>query len=181
MKIQTQRLIIRPFKALDAQRIYEVCSDYDIAKMTLSLPIPYLLEHAVGFIDYAKKALKQETSYECAVCYKDNPNKVIGCIGITNINKVAKRAELGWWVDKAEWNKGIATEAARAVINFAFKQLNLHTLHARHFECNPASGRVMQKCGMKYVGTLRDFESRLGKFNNVLYYDIIDTEFEFVD
>ncbi|MBQ3047682.1 MAG: GNAT family N-acetyltransferase [Clostridia bacterium] len=179
MDIQTERLIIRSFKPADAKRVQEVCNDYDIAKTTLSLPIPYTIDHAKAFIEYTINSAKENISYEGAICFKDNPEKVIGCIGITNINKIAKRAELGWWVAKEEWNKGIATEAAKAIINFAFDKLKLHTLCARHFENNPASGRVMQKSGMSFVGKMRDYESRLGEYHNVLYYDIVDSEFNF--
>ena len=177
MNIQTDRLIIRPFKKDDYKRIYEVCSDFDVAKMTLSMPIPYYEENAKGFIDYTLQAIKEKTSYECAICYKENPDRVIGCIGVMHIDSTAKRAELGWWVDKAEWNKGIATEAAKAVINYCFESLKLHTVFARCFEINPASGKVMQKCGMTYVGKMRDFECRLGEYKNVLYYDLVDKDY----
>ena len=174
--IETERLIIRPFKDEDYKRVYEVCNDYELAKTTLGIPIPYTEENAKTFIEKTKKRLEDNISYELAVCFKENPNKVVGCVSLVGINPVARKAEMGYWVARELWGKGIATEAARAIIKFGFEKLNLHSIMARYFNENTASGKVMQKCGMKYVGIMRDNEFRLDEFHDVVYYELIETD-----
>ena len=62
------------------------------------------------------------------------------------------------------------------MLEFGFKKLGLHSIIARYFDINPASGRVMEKCGMKYVGTIRDHEFRFDKYYNVGYYEITEDD-----
>lgn len=172
--IETERLIIRPFKNSDYKRIQQICNDYEVAKTTLSLPIPYTEDNAKSFIDYTLKSLEDNISYELGICLKNNPENIIGCIGVFNLNKISKKAEIGYWIDRNHWKQGIATEATKAIIDFAFNKLNLHSIIARFFEVNPASGKVMEKSGMKYVGKMHDHEFRLGNFHNVIYYEILN-------
>ena len=173
---ETERLIVRKFTAADASDVYECCNDYDVIKTTLGLPWPYTLGMASGWIKNQIERQKNNQSYEFAICLKNNPNKVIGCVGLLDINSNAKRAEMGYWVCKKLWKQGIATEAAKGMLNWGFKTLGLHSVIARYFDINPASGKVMQKCGMRYVGTIRDHEVRFGKFYNVGYYEIIESD-----
>lgn len=176
MKIETKRLIIRPFKSSDYERVATVCNDYDVAKTTLAIPHPYTEDNAKDFINYTLEATKAKQSYEYAICFKEDPSFVIGCVGLMNINYNAKKAELGYWIDKLHWGKGVATEASIAMIRFAFDYLKLHSVIARHAVHNPASGKVMKKCGMTYVGLFREHEYRDGKFYDVDYYEILASD-----
>ena len=65
------------------------------------------------------------------------------------------------------WGRGYATEAARAVIEYGFSVLNLHRIYAMHFSRNPASGRVMEKCGMVHEGRFREHVRKWGVFEDV--------------
>ncbi len=174
--IETERLIIRQFKDEDYKRVYEVCNDYELAKTTLGMPIPYTEEDAKHFIEKSKQRIAENKSYDLAVCFKNEPNKVVGCVSLVGINPVARRAEMGYWTARELWGKGIATEAACAIIKFGFEKLNLHSIMARHFKNNPASGKVMQKCGMTYIGTMRDNEFRLNEFHDVVYYELLESD-----
>ena len=178
MIIETERLIIRPFVESDYKRIYEVCNDFEVAKTTLSLPIPYTEEDAKSFITYTLNSAKENNYHEYGICFKDDPNNIIGCIGLCSISSRSLKAELGYWIDRNHWKKGIASEAAKAIINFAFKELKLHSVFARHFDMNPASGKVMQKIGMTYVGKMREHEQRLGKYYDVIYYETIASDYD---
>ena len=173
---ETKRLIIRRFKMEDAFDIYESCNDFEVAKTTLGIPWPYTIEMAEGWIGKLGPREEAGSSYEFAICLKENPNKIIGCIALTDVNPKAKRAEMGYWVNRKHWRKGIATEAAKFMINFGFDTLGLHSIIARYFDINPASGRVMEKSGMKYVGTIRDHEFRFDKYYNVGYYEILESD-----
>lgn len=174
--IETERLIIRRFTPLDAKHVYDCCNDYDVVKTTLKMPWPYTMEIAEGWINKQIQNENDGENYELAICFKNDPKKVIGCIALLNIKSEPKRAELGYWVGKKYWRQGIATEAARAMIEYGFNKLGLHSIIARYFDINPASGRVMQKCGMTYVGTMRENEIRFGKYQNVGYYEILESD-----
>ena len=173
---KTERLIIRRFSADDANDVYFCCNDFEVAKTTLGLLWPYTYEIASKWVSTRNEKEEEKVAYEYAICFKENPNKVIGCIALTDINPRAKRAEMGYWVGRKYWNQGIATEAAKGMIEFGFKKLGLHSIIARYFEINPASGRVMKKCGMTYVGTIRDHEYRFDKYYNVGYYEMLKTD-----
>ena len=71
--------------------------------------------------------------------------KIIGAIGLHDRND--DKAELGYWIAVPFWNKGYATEAASAILNFGIKELKFHKIYATHFIHNPASGRIMEKIG----------------------------------
>ena len=173
---ETERLIVRRFTPNDANDVYECCNDFEMVKTTLGLPWPYTFEMAKSWVEVQPQREEEGISYEFAICFKDNPNKVIGCMALIDVNPRAKRAELGYWVNRNYWKQGIATEAAKGMINFGFDKLGLHSIVARHFDINPASGRVMQKCGMTYVGKMRDHEARFDKYYNVGYYEMLSTD-----
>ncbi len=176
--IETNRLIIRNFVDKDSVDVYECCNDFEVVKTTLGMPWPYTLDVAQGWISGHSQNQKEGKSYEFAICLKENPDKVVGCVSLIDINPKAKRAEMGYWVGRLYWKQGIATEAAKAMVEFGFKKLGLHTIIARFFDINPASGRVMEKCGMKYVGTIRDHEFRFDQYYNVKYYEIVESDLE---
>jgi RimJ/RimL family protein N-acetyltransferase len=173
---ETERLIIRRFTLEDANSVYECCNDYEVIKTTLGLPWPYTKKIAESWISKLSEREEIGTSYEFAICFKENPNKVIGCISLMDINNNAKRAEMGYWVGRKYWKQGIATEAAKFMINYGFEFLGLNSIIARYFDINPASGKVMQKCGMKFVGIIREHEFRFDKYYNVGYYEILKAD-----
>lgn len=173
---ETERLVVRPFTLNDVTDVYNCCNDYDVIKTTLGLPWPYERGMAQTWIENQVERQNNNQSYEFAICFKENPNRVIGCVSLLGVNNAAKRAELGYWVCKPLWKQGIATEAARGMLKWGFKTLGLHSVIARYFDINPASGRVMAKCGMTYVGTIRDHEVRFGKYHNVGYYEMIESD-----
>ena len=87
-----------------------------------------------------------------------------------------KMAEIGYWIGKPYWSQGYCTEAAREVVRYGFEVLNLNRIQARHMTKNPASGRVMEKVGMKYEGRLRQSLLRWDQFEDVAIYSILRDE-----
>jgi [ribosomal protein S5]-alanine N-acetyltransferase len=85
---------------------------------------------------------------------------------------------LGYWIGKPYWGRGFCTEAARAVLRYAFTELGLNRVHAYHFHHNPASGRVLQKIGMTHEGLLRQHVKKWGQFIDNELYSILRSEFE---
>ncbi len=174
--IETNRLIIRSFTKTDAKAIYEACNDFDIFKTTLGIPSPYTLDDANNFIEYTNNAISNQKSFELAITLKENVDQVVGCISLMGIKRPTNKAELAYWVAKKYWNNGIASEAAKAIIEYGFNTLHLHSIFARFLDNNPASGNVMKKIGMQYVGKMRESEYKLGQYYDVHYYEILKSD-----
>ena len=83
---------------------------------------------------------------------------------------------MGYWIGLPYWNNGYCTEAARAVVDFAFTDLGLHRIFAHHLVRNPASGRVMQKIGMRFEGIHRDAIKKWDKYEDIAAYAILADE-----
>jgi RimJ/RimL family protein N-acetyltransferase len=109
-----------------------------------------------------------------AICLagKSKQGTLVGAVGL-EINSAHERAEMGYWVGKTFWGSGYCTEAAEAVIDFGFKQLGLNRVIAYHMLRNPASGRVMEKLGMKQEGVLKQHVKKWGTFEDVALYGIL--------
>lgn len=82
-------------------------------------------------------------------------NEVIGNISVVEVKEKVNATEIGYCMGKAWWGKEIMPEALAAVIDYLFNEVGMNRVAARHDGNNPKSGRVMQKAGMKYEGTLR--------------------------
>lgn len=172
--ITTERLTLRPFELSDADRVCDFCNNYNIYKSTLTLPYPYPLDSAISWIRTHEDNFNNNESYEFAITDK-NTNELYGAMGLTN-NKIHKNGELGYWIGEEYWGNGFATEAAIAVIEFAFSEKHYHKVYARYFASNPGSGRVMEKCGMEKEGLLLQHIYKENKFEDLIYYGIVNTE-----
>ena len=84
---------------------------------------------------------------------------------------------MGYWIGKPYWNHGYCTEAAQTLLRYAFDVLHLNRVQARHMTKNPTSGRVMQKAGMQYEGTLRQSLRRWGAYEDAAVYAALRTEY----
>jgi RimJ/RimL family protein N-acetyltransferase len=150
--ISTDRLTLRPYRSEDAPRVRALADDYDIAKMVASFPHPYpegLAESWIGTHDTLRAARK---GYPFAI---EVDGEVVGSIGVEDTGN--GDFELGYWLGRAYWNKGLATEAATAVLRFAFGWRALPYLRSRFITENRASARVLDKAGFLATGRERLF------------------------
>lgn len=172
--LETKRLILRPFNIDDASEVQKLAGDREIAKTTLNIPYPYEDGMAEEWINTHQEAFKKGKIFTLAIVHKQE-NYLIGAIGLT-INKEFEHGEIGYWIGKPYWGKGYCTEATNDVLNYGFNKLELNRIFARHMKNNPASGRVMQKVGMKLEGTLKQHVKKWGEFQDILYYGILKDE-----
>jgi RimJ/RimL family protein N-acetyltransferase len=172
--LQTQHLILRPFNLFDAPEVQRLAGDRDIAAMTLLIPHPYADGMAEEWIKAHPKAFEEGISINFAVVLRKD-EKLCGAIGL-GIDKKNSNAELGYWIGKPYWGRGYCTEAAKAILKYGFEVIGLNRIYATHFPHNPASGRVMQKIGMRYEGCLRQHIHKWGKFEDVWQYGILKSE-----
>jgi len=98
----------------------------------------------------------------------------IGSSGFHDISSEHHRLMMGYVLNRKYWDKGYMTEAVREMIRFAFEEMSMHRVAANCDLENVRSARVMERCGMKLEGTLRDYEIRHGTFVSTKTYAIIN-------
>jgi ribosomal-protein-alanine N-acetyltransferase len=102
---------------------------------------------------------------------------VIDTIGLMNVNKPNRSAEIGYSLSRAYWNRGLMTEALNAMLRYCFEVLQLNRVEAQHEVENPASGAVMRHAGMRHEGTLRKRIYNKGQFRDMELYAILKEEY----
>lgn len=158
--LETERLRLRPWRSEDAPRLADIVNVYEIAANTLTIPHPYHLSDAEAFIAKTRTSIQEGTVYSLCVTLKSEGVPIGSCgIGLTAKHR---RGEIGYWIGKAYWGQGYASEAARRIVQFGFERLKLMRIQATYFPENPASRRVMEKAGMVYEGTLRNYVQKWG-------------------
>lgn len=172
--LETERLILRPFRLTDPADVQRMAGDRAIAETTATIPHPYPDGAAEAWIATHPDRFASGDSVTFALTRRDD-GALLGAIGL-EINAQMQRAELGYWVGKPYWNQGYCTEAARAVLRYAFEARGLRRVFAQHYGRNPASGRVMLKAGMQPEGTLRQHTLKWGAVDDVLVYGVVRGE-----
>ena len=171
--LETERLILRPLSLADAPAVKELAGEREIADTTLNIPHPYEDGVAERWISTHQERYEKDRGLSLAIVLRET-HALIGAIGM-NTNAAHENAEIGYWVGKPYWNRGYCTEAARAIVAYGFDALKLHRIYAHHLSRNPASGRVMQKIGMRHEGTLRQHIKKWGVFEDVEVYGLVKT------
>jgi len=172
--VETERLILRPFRLTDAADVQRLAGDRAIAETTAAIPHPYPDGAAGEWIASHPDRFARGESVTFAITRRED-SALLGAIGL-EINAEMQRAELGYWVGKPHWNQGYCTEAARAVVRYAFGTLGLRRVFAQHYGRNPASGRVMQKADLHHEGTLRQHTVKWGTVDDMEIYGVVRSE-----
>lgn len=173
--LETTRLILRPFTLDDAPVVQRLAAAREIAATTANIPHPYEEGMAEAWISGHQARFEAGQLLNFAIVRRAD-HTLLGAIGL-HFNQAHANAELGYWMGLPYWGEGYMTEAAGAVVRYAFEVLNLNRVFACHFVRNPASGRVMQKIGMVYEGCLRQHVLKWGQFEDMAYYGILKSEY----
>jgi len=174
MKINGNKIILRTLRAADAVSLFQNAKDKDIAKYTL-LPHPYTLKNAKDFIKITKKNQRQKKAFELGIELRET-HSIIGMISLMNIDWKNKNAELGYWLGKKYWKKGIMTEAIQLLLQYGFTTSKLERVYAKVLHPNIASAKLLEKSGFRYEGKLRRSTLRRGKWYDDLCYGILKNE-----
>jgi RimJ/RimL family protein N-acetyltransferase len=141
---------LRPFGPRDAPRVQLLAGEREVAAMTALIPHPYPDGAAEAWIAGQPREQAAGREYTYAITSSDD-GALVGAIGLRPV--ATEHGNLGFWIGRPYWGRGYATAATRAVIALAFGLLDIDALTAAHLARNPASGRVMEKCGMILLGT----------------------------
>ena len=148
--METERLILRPWRESDAEALFKYASDPDVGPRA-GWPPHKSVEESLQII---KTVFNTPTMW--AVELKET-GEAIGCVGylpasVSNLQIPEDQCEVGYWIGKPYWGRGICTEALRLVIDYCFNVKHFTVLWGDFFPSNPASGRVMTKCGFIDTG-----------------------------
>ena len=149
MFARTERLLLRPGWAEDAPALFEGIADEAIVRNLASAPWPYRLSDAEAFL-----ATERDPAEPAMLIFRrtEAEPQLVGTIGFGR--RPDGEIEFGYWIARPFWGRGYATEAGRAVLDFARETLRLRRLEAGHFLDNPASGRVLEKLGFRPTGEI---------------------------
>lgn len=178
-RIETERLLLRPFEEKDLDDFYEYAKVEGVGE-------------AAGWQHHADKAESKQIldmfiseKHTFAIVLKDS-GRVVGSLGIESCGRACALQifcegknvnELGYVLAKDMWGRGLMTEAVRAVIDFVFEKLNLDAVTCGHFVQNDRSRRVIEKCGFKYL-TKSVYKTKLGTEEDCLYYAVLRNDWE---
>lgn len=175
-RIETDRLILRRYKIEDADAMYKNwASDSEVTKFLTWQPHPSVDVSRSIIEDWLKK-YSDEKYYQWAIVLKDNGNEPIGDISVGHMNEDISMVHIGYCLGRAWWRRGIMSEALKAVTDFMFDTVEVNRVESRHDPRNPNSGKVMQKCGMKYEGTLRSADRNNQGICDACYYALLRSE-----
>lgn len=170
MRLVTDRCVIRPYTLNDLDALVEHANDPEVAAMLRDrFPHPYTRECGQQFL---AAATAQDPPESFAI---DVDGVAIGGIGVHPCDDVMRHsAEIGYWVGRKFWGRGLASAALLAVVGHVFREGRFCRLNAHTFEGNDASGRVLEKAGFVCEGRLRKAVFKGGRLLNAVLYGLVD-------
>lgn len=175
-EIGTDRLLLRKVTMRDAMDIHRYARDKEVARHVLWEVHASLMETR-GYVRYLLYQYRNGDPGSWGIVLRET-GKVVGTIGYMSYSADNATVEVGYSLAREQWGKGLMTEALTAVIDETFRTLTLHRIEAMHFTDNPASGRVMEKCGMTHEGHLRERICCKGVFRDVEMWGILRKDWE---
>lgn len=148
--METERLILRRWRDSDAETLFKYASDPELGPRAGWPPHKSVAES----LQIIRTVFGGDTMW--AVELKVT-GEAIGCVGYltaehSNLNIAVNHCEVGYWIARPYWGKGICSEAMRRVVDYCFEEKGFAVLWGGYFPDNPASGRVMEKCGFSHTG-----------------------------
>lgn len=163
--LYTERLILRPMRASDAPDMYRYACREDVTTYLLWSPHPSV-SYTKEYLQYVETRYELGDFFDWAITERVG-GRMIGTCGFTSIDAPNDAGEIGYVLNPEFHGKGIATEAARAVLCFGFEVVGLHRIEARFMQGNTASRGVMEKLGMTFEGYRHDALFVKGSYRTV--------------
>ena len=175
-RLETDRLILRKFEEDDYKEMFDNwASDEEVPKY-VRFKIHKTYDDTKTIID--KWLGKYETGCFNWVAELKETKEIIGNIEVISISERNNNCELGYVFGSKYWGNGYATEIVKKVIDYLFEEYNFHLIEAKHHSPNLASGRVMEKCGMKKECSLRErrYNENTNSYDDLIMYSITKDE-----
>lgn len=174
--IETQRLILRKIEMNDANRMFEfIFSDHRVMDNLIKGPHQSITETINRLTEITNQYVSEKFCY-WGIEVKES-GELIGTIDLFNFNEDTENCEVGYNIGFNWWNNGYGTEALHAVVEFAFRIMDIHKISATHNIDNPASGKIMLKVGMKREGIIRHMIRKNNQYKDCGIYGILQQEY----
>lgn len=159
--IRTARFLLRKFEESDLRNVFSGLSHPEVIKyygVSFSTP-EETLEQMKWYTDLEETGAGRWW----AICSAEN-SEFLGAAGFNNLSKTHRKAELGFWLLPENWGKGIIQETIPQVLEYGFKDLNLHRVEALVETGNSNSAKALLKLGFEKEGLMKDCEIKNGRF-----------------
>lgn len=156
-EIETDRLLLRRFVNEDAKAMYDNWASDDQVTKYLTWPSHTDVSMTQSSVKNWVEGYEDASQYKWAITLKDNPGEVIGDISVVAISEHRQECEIGYVLGHKFWSQGYMSEAMKAVSHYLLIEADFNRVEALHDVANPASGKVMQKAGLQYEGTHRQY------------------------
>ena len=154
--LTTERLVLRPPVAADAEQIHRMVNDWTVVRMLSNLPYPYERKLTDEWIASTAEQRGNGTAHHLVITGREDGRElVIGCVGL-RLDRTPDTGSLGYWVGRPYWGHGVATEAAGRVARWALANLPIRRIEAHVADDNPASAAVLRRIGLREVGRGRE-------------------------
>ena len=178
LRLETERLVLRPFTPDDAQAMYQNwASDPQVTRF-LTWPVHESPAATRRLLEDWAASYENDRYYQWAIVLKENGDEPIGSISAVEIKDELDLVQFGYCIGRPWWHRGITSEALGALIQFFFTQVGANRIACRHDPNNPHSGMVMRKCGMRYEGTQRSADRNNQGICDVSWYAILREDWE---
>lgn len=172
--LETPRLILRRIAMRDAKDIFAYSRDEEVARHVL-WTAQRNIEEARDYVKFMTRRYRSDEPSSWGIEEKATGH-LVGTIGYMDYSEENGSVEVGYSLARWLWNGGYMTEALGRVIDYTFEAMDINRIEAQHELTNPASGRVMEKCGMRREGVLRQRLYNKGKYVDVALYAILRSD-----
>lgn len=169
--LETPRLVLRRIAMRDAKDIFAYSRDKEVARHVLWSAQEDISE-AKEYCKFMLRRYRADEPSSWGIVHKET-GRLVGTIGYMDYSADNGSVELGYSLARWLWNSGYMTEALSRVIDYTFDAMDVNRIEAQHELDNPASGRVMEKCGMTREGVLRQRLYNKGQYVDVALYSIL--------
>ena len=177
IRIGTSRLILRRFTIEDADMMYRNWASNDEVTKYLTWPTHTSPDVTRGVLEEWISRYNEPNFYNWGIELKDS-GELVGNISVVETDDEKSSALLGWCMGTYWWGQEIMPEAASAVLHYLFSEVGYNRISSNHDEENSKSGRVMQKIGMTYEGTLRASGKNNRGIIDEVWYSILKEEYQ---
>jgi RimJ/RimL family protein N-acetyltransferase len=176
--LYTDRLVVREFADGDREGLMSFVRDPDSLKyMMFSMKDGAELESFLTMA-MAGAADPARAEYHCAIALRSAPDHCIGCVSLMGAPDNPASAEIGYFIHREWWGKGVTLEASLAIVGWGFSTLGLHRVWGKCDSLNRGSARVLEKIGMTHEGTVREHVWLRDHWRTSLEYGILDREWK---
>lgn len=172
--LDSERLRLRALSERDIPRIVVLASDRQVAEGTLRIPHPYEESHAREFVERGRRSSPSAPELVFGIEERETDLLIGGC-GV-RIDPLHRNGEIGYWLGRAYWGRGLVSEAVGELIRWCFEDGGLDKLVALTFSWNVASARVLEKASFRREGALREHLIKWGRRQDVEQWGLLASE-----